>query len=104
MIFKLQINPFQEFFKELSKRFGKRAPSIHVSNGLSFWAGWAEEVKAFLLGQEPLVTRQSAKMAIQNFHYSNEKSRQNLGIRYRTLEQTLEWCCEQYLRNVKPNK
>jgi len=96
--------PFREFFNEVAKRFDKRPPSIRVSNGLSFWAGWAEEIKAFILNQEPLVTRQSAKMAIQTVQYSNKKSQEKLGIRYHTLEQTLEWCCGEYLRNVKPNK
>ncbi len=94
---------YRDFFSNVAKRFRKKPPSINVSNGLSYWAGWAEELRAFLLSREPLVTRQSARMAIQSFQYDNQKSLNTLGIRFRTLEETLDWCCEDYLRNVKTN-
>ncbi|CAN5436310.1 SDR family oxidoreductase [soil metagenome] len=94
---------YLNFFSELAKRLKKRAPSINVSPALTFWAGWGEELWARILGREPLVTRQSARMAIQSFQYSNQKSLDSLGIRFRTAEETLDWCCEDYLRNVKPN-
>ena len=96
--------PFREFFVKIAERFNKKPPSIKVSSSLSYWAGLAEEFRAFLINNEPLVTRQSAKMAIQSYQYSSQKSLDTLGIRFQTLEQTLEWCCEHYLRNVSPNK
>ncbi|CAN5334486.1 SDR family oxidoreductase [soil metagenome] len=96
--------PFQEFFVKVAERFNKKPPSIKVSSSLSYWAGMAEEFRAFLTNSEPLVTRQSAKMAIQSYQYSSQKSQDELGIRFENLEQTLEWCCERYLRNVKSNK
>ena len=96
--------PFQEFFVKVAQRFNKKPPSIKVSSSLSYWAGLAEEFRAFLINNEPLVTRQSAKMAIQSCQYSSQKSQDTLGIRFQTLEQTLEWCCGHYLRNVNPNK
>ncbi len=96
--------PFQDFFLMLSKHFNKKPPSIRVSSGLSFWAGWAEELRAFLLSEEPLVTPTIGKNGHPIFNYSNRKSVERLGIQFRTLEQTLEWCCNEYLRNVKPNK
>jgi dihydroflavonol-4-reductase len=95
---------YKDFFSIVAERLHKKPPSIKVSNTLSFWAGWAEEVRAFLLNKEPIVTRQSARMAIQSFQYENRKTVDTLGIRFKSLEQTLEWCCEEYLRNVKPNK
>ncbi|NOT75982.1 MAG: NAD-dependent epimerase/dehydratase family protein [Cyclobacteriaceae bacterium] len=96
--------PFKDFFTEVAKRFGKKPPSIEVSAGLTHWAGLAEEIRAFMLNKEPVVTRQSALMAVQSFQYKNQKSVDLLGIRYKSLEQTLAWCCEAYLRNVKPKK
>jgi dihydroflavonol-4-reductase len=94
---------YLNFFSEVAKRFNKRPPSTNVSPALTFWAGWGEELRARVLGREPLVTRQSARMAIQSFQYSNQKSLDTFGIPFRTLEETLDWCCKDYLRNVKTN-
>lgn len=96
--------PYLDFFQTVAKRFDKRAPSIKISPLLSYWAGWAEEVRSLILQREPLVTRQSARMAVQSFRYNNKKAQVDLGIRFRPFEETLSWCCDHYLRNVKPNK
>ncbi len=95
---------YRDFFHEVARRFSKRAPSIKISPFLSSWLGWAEEMRCLLTRHEPLVTRQSARMAIQSFHYNNNKAQVDLGIRFRSLEETLNWCCDHYLVNVKPNK
>lgn len=94
---------YREFFALVAKRFNKRAPSIKIGSTLSYWAGLVEEVRGLLSNSEPLVTRQSAGMAVHSFHYSNKKAQQ-LGIRFRPLNETINWCCEDFLRNVKPNK
>ena len=95
---------YHDFFQKVAKRLNKRSPSIKISPFFSSWAGWAEEVRSLIVHREPLVTRQSARMAIQSFHYNNKKAQTDLGIRFRPLEETLDWCCSQYLGNVKPNK
>ena len=95
---------YLDFFQKVAKRLNKRSPSIKISPFLSSWAGWAEEVRSLIAHREPIVTRQSARMAIQSFHYKNKKAQADLGIRFRPLEETLDWCCSHYLGNVNPNK
>ena len=95
---------FQEFFARIAGLFNKRKPFIKAGSSLAYWAGWAEEIQGLLFNREPIVTRLSAKMAIQSFHYSHQKAVQELGLQFRPLEETLRWCCEDYLRNVKTNK
>ena len=95
---------YHEFFQKVAKRLNKRSPSIKISPFLSSWAGWAEEVRSLIVHREPLVTRQSARMAIQSFRYNNQTAQVDLGIRFRPLEETLDWCCSHYLGNVKSNK
>ncbi len=95
---------YKEFFLRVASHLGKSAPSIRISSSLSYWAGWAEEVRAVLLQREPIVTRQSAKMALQSYRYDPGKVKACLGIQFRSLDDTLAWCCEDFLRNVKPNK
>ncbi len=95
--------PYREFFALVAKQFNKRAPFIKIGSTLSYWAGFVEEARGLLSNSEPLVTRQSAEMALHSFHYSNKKAQQ-IGIRFRPLNETIHWCCEDFLRNVKTNK
>ena len=95
--------PYREFFALVAKQFNKRAPFIKIESTLSYWAGFVEEARGLLSNSEPLVTRQSAGMALHSFHYSNKKAQQ-IGIRFRPLKETIDLCCEDFLRNVKTNK
>ena len=95
---------FIDLFRKIAQRFHKPAPTIRVSTALAGMAAWLEEKRAFLMGYEPLVTRQSVKMTRGDFTYSNQKSIQELGLRYQTLENTLDWCCSEFLERYTTNK
>jgi dihydroflavonol-4-reductase len=96
--------PFIEFFTAVAKKFNRKAPNISISPATAQLAGWTEEVLAFLLNREPVVTRESARMAVQSFEYENKKAVEMLELQFQTLETTLAWCCAEYLRNVNPKK
>ncbi len=95
---------YKKFFELLAEKFGKRAPAVKVSSRLSYWVGWAEEMRGLLVNRDPLITRQSAGTARHSFLYDNRKVKEQLGIQMHSLEETLDWCCADYLRNVKSNK
>ena len=95
---------FQEFFSMTAGFFNKRKPFIKVGSTLSWWAGFIQEIQSLLLNREPMVTRQSAKLANRSYCYSHQKSEEVLGLQFHPLEETLAWCCEDYFRNVKTNK
>jgi dihydroflavonol-4-reductase len=96
--------PFREFFKQVAERFQKKAPAMKINPATAHLAGLTQEILGFLLNREPLVTRESARMAVQSFGYDNQKAREILKMDFQSLETTLAWCCTEYLRNVKPNK
>lgn len=95
---------YLEFFSKVSQHFGKKPPHLAVSPALTYWLGLVEETRALLFNREPLVTRQSARLAVQNFNYDNTKAQNILGMSFRPLEESLAWCCAAYIRNVKANK
>jgi nucleoside-diphosphate-sugar epimerase len=96
--------PYRDFFVRVAQLLGKRAPNHLLSSRLAFWAGLAEEWRARLLMRDPLVTRQSARMSIQSYQYDTSKVTRELNYRFRPLEETLAWCCQDFLRNVTLNK
>jgi dihydroflavonol-4-reductase len=95
---------FSEFFGEVARRWNMKAPSFAVPNGLAYLMGAAEEVRCLLTGDEPMVTRQTARFASHSFRYDTTRSTDVLGLRYRSLSETLDWCCAVYAQHFKGNK
>jgi dihydroflavonol-4-reductase len=96
--------PYQSLFDEIAKRFHKKSPSIKVPNSLLSLFARAEEWRSFFLGKSPLISRESVKAARENFTYSNEKAVSKLNIRFKTLEETLNRCCQYYLDTYSTKK
>jgi hypothetical protein len=50
-----------------------------------------------------LITRESVKATTEIFNYSNKKSVELLNLKYKNLSETLDRCCDYYLRtyNIK---
>ena len=95
---------FEDFFKRLATTWNKRAPSIRISPATASLMGYAEEVRSFLSGSEPKITRQSARMTYLDYRYDTSKAGRMLGTQYRTLDDTIAWCCSAYAQNVTRNK
>lgn len=95
---------YKDFFGMVANHWKKRPPGITIPSSLVSLFGAAEEVRSFLMGKEPMVTRQSAMMTVRGFNYNNEKAQRMLGLRFHTIEETVSWCCDQYEQNVSRNK
>ena len=95
---------YQIIFEEIAKRFHKKKPGIHLKETVVTIASWLEEILSFAIGREPLFTRQSSRMACAIFTYENHKAAEVLNMKFRSLEDTLDWCCGYYLQNVTTNK
>jgi nucleoside-diphosphate-sugar epimerase len=93
------VAPLKEILTIIAGHFNKKAPWIKVPGPLVSATAWVESVRSWITGNEPMVTPQSARTANEKFFYNNEKAVQKLGMQFRTLEDTLEWCCTHYLQN-----
>jgi dihydroflavonol-4-reductase len=85
---------WQTLFIEIAKRMGVKPPSLEVSPGLAKVVAGLESLRSALTGSEPLVTRETARMAYQTIEYANTRARQELGVEFKRLEDTLNWCCD----------
>ena len=81
---------------KIAGRLNKKGPSIKVPLKIIGLIAWLEELRCRLTAREPLISRQSAKMAREVFFYKNKKSVDQLGQHYRSLDETLDWCCPYY--------
>jgi dihydroflavonol-4-reductase len=96
--------PFIDFFTAVGKRFGKRPPSICLDAGLLRVAAVAETWRSKMLGKEPLLTVETARLAGNHFTYDNQKIKKTLGFEFQPIDSTIDWCCSHYLNFIRKNQ
>ena len=90
--------PLFNIMSQISEKLGKKKPHLRVPATLAASAAWAEELRARLTGQEPLLTRQSVKILKESVFFDNRKASEKLGITFKKLEETLDWSCAEFQR------
>jgi nucleoside-diphosphate-sugar epimerase len=86
-----------DFFSMIGERLHKKPPSIKLNPGLLKIVAFTESIRAKLAGVEPLITKETARLAGTQFSYSSEKISKTLNFSFQTIDQTLSWCCSYYL-------
>jgi len=86
----------KNLFTQIAERFKKRPPSIKMPPSLLSALAMIEEIRSTITGSEPLITRQSTKLAREFFYYSNEKVVSKFNFQFHALENTLDWCCSKH--------
>ncbi len=87
---------FNNLFYQIAQRFNKRPPSIKIPALLLWGLAGFEELRSRITGNDPLITRQSTKLAREYFYYSNEKATRKFKFEFHSLENTLDWCRKEY--------
>jgi dihydroflavonol-4-reductase len=95
--------PIKELLDQMARHFNRNAPSVKVSASWVKWIAWVDELRSRITGSEPMITRQSARITKENFFFDNEKVKRELGISFRSAEETIAWCCQQYLHTYSIN-
>jgi dihydroflavonol-4-reductase len=95
---------YQNLFSEISQRFQKKPPAFKLGKKWASALGRLEEMKSILMQTDPLITRTSALIASESFHYINQKVVDHLGFKFHSIADTLDWCCDHFKGNVTTNK
>jgi dihydroflavonol-4-reductase len=94
----------KELIDLIAVRLNKKKPSIKIGAQVLQLAAWIEEMRCRVTGTEALISRQSVKMSKESFSYENKKSIDLMHMNYRSLTETLDWCCAHYLKAFSTNK
>jgi nucleoside-diphosphate-sugar epimerase len=89
---------YKDFFDTVARRFGKKGPMIKLSKNILKIVASAESVRARLSQSEPLITPDTARLAGNFFVYQNNKIKTSIQFEFRTLDDTLDWCCRYYMQ------
>jgi dihydroflavonol-4-reductase len=87
---------FKDFFEKVASHFRTRPPSIKLSKNMLKVISELETIRSWFTRSEPVVTRETARLANTHFLYDNKKIREILNFEFQTIDNTLEWCCNYY--------
>jgi dihydroflavonol-4-reductase len=94
---------FEAFFSKIASRFDKKPPSVKLGKSILKVASIVEELRANLTQKEPLITRETARLAGTSFRYSSKKIEKTLNFEFKSIDETLDWCCNHYLNFIGKN-
>lgn len=88
---------YKNLFEMIAKGFGVKAPSKPMPD-LIGTIGWMYYwLKSKLLGQQPLITRETLKLTNTKYQYSSEKLVKALGFEFTPIEKVVKETCDKYL-------
>ncbi len=86
---------YQDFFNRIGTCLGRKAPGIRVPRPLTEVIWRLERLRSLVTGQRPLITRETAQLAKKNYFYANDKVKKWLAFEFKTISETLPWCCRE---------
>lgn len=90
---------FQDLQNCIADGFGKKRPSRKAGPFLLGIAWRLEAIKYFFTGKKPLLTRETARVAISQTRFENKKIREALPeFHFTPLGETIKEACEKYAR------
>lgn len=92
---------FQRLQFCIADGYGRKRPSMKAS-GLLLGLAWRlEAIRSLLTGKRPLLTRESARVAISATRFDNRKLLNDFPeFSYRPLEQTIQEACHKYSKQA----
>lgn len=98
--------PFKRIQDTIAENFGKKKPTRKTNTTLLGIAWRLEKIKSWFTGRRPLLTKESARVAVSKTYFDNDKLRESLpGFSFTPLEKTIQNACEKYAeltRNLQP--
>ncbi|MDN4166818.1 SDR family NAD(P)-dependent oxidoreductase [Cytophagales bacterium LB-30] len=85
---------YHQFFTEVAAQFGKKGPSILIKGGMLKVLAALENLRSTLLGTDPLITKETARMADKTFTYDTSRVQNELNLGFRSLSDSIQWVSE----------
>ena len=90
--------PFKKLMDTIADNFDRKRPSRATTPFLMGVAWRLEKIKSLFSGKTPLLTRETAKVAMSKTRFMNDKILAALpGFSFTPLEQTIRTACQRYL-------
>ena len=95
---------YEVFFKSIANKWNKKPPSIKVSKKWMLLLAKLEAIRSWLTKSKPLITVQTARLAGRKVVYKNDKIKKALNFEFQSIENSIDWCCAEYMKKFENKK
>ncbi len=96
--------PFRQLMDTIADSFGKKRPAGKITPLLLQLAWRTEKIKSFFTGKRPLLTRESARVAMSKTYFENDKLLRALPqFSFTPLEKSIKKACDKYSKTAQPS-
>ena len=95
---------YKDFFEKIASLLNKKPPFLRLTKNILKVAAQVETFRSWFTRSEPLITRETAKLAGTHFQYDNKKIRNILNFEFQNIDNTLVWCCNYYNKKMNSKK
>jgi nucleoside-diphosphate-sugar epimerase len=95
---------FKNFFSRLATSFHKKAPHIKLNSTTLKIIARLENFRSWFTSSEPLITKETARIAGTEFIYDNKKIRQLFSFEFQPIDASIAWCCQYYSEKMAGKK
>jgi len=89
---------YKQVFTSIAKSLNKKEPSTEIKHRLLNLAWHFEKFRSFITGSEPIITKDSAKSAVNTTYYSNKKIINQIGINFIPIEESIKHTAKIFLK------
>lgn len=90
---------YQSVFNAIAEALKVNPPSVEVQPWMSSLAWRWEALKSRITGGRPLLTKETARTALEEYYYKNDKARKDLGLQFRDLKESIAFIGQCYLKD-----
>jgi dihydroflavonol-4-reductase len=92
--------PFQKLMNTIADAFGKKRPNRKITPLLIQLAWRVEKLKAFFTGKRPLLTKESARVAMSKTYFENDKLLRSFPqFSFTPLDVAIQKACSRYAKS-----
>jgi len=96
---------FRQLLTQIAEGLNKKPPSTEANPVLSGLAWRLDGLRSLLKGTRPVLTKESAKIALSKTYFENDKLLRALpGFRFRPIEETVKNACKKYLQAINQGR
>ncbi|MGB0839920.1 MAG: NAD-dependent epimerase/dehydratase family protein [Chitinophagales bacterium] len=88
---------YLDFFSQVAKHLGKPAPSIKATAWMADLAWRLEAVKSFFTRQNPVITKETARMAQRQYFYESQKIENQLDFSFTPMDTSIQRIAKAFL-------
>lgn len=92
---------YREMFTKLALLFGKKPPHIRISYPVLRMISLLAAGISRISRKDPLITKETASSAFSKHSYDSQKIIRELNVSFRPLDDTLDYCTQAYLSDIR---